>query len=241
MLRAYYRERGHRPHLDTCSNFDPRTEEADLVSHRIVELLERGAFLLDSAMLFDIHQTLFQDLDPSAFHPGKCKTGALQKRELVLNGDSVVYADPSLVDRALTFVFDDERDYSYSLSFDSEQLSHFARFVSRLWQVHPFCEGNTRTVAVFAVLYLRFLGFDIDNEPFRDHSAYFRDALVRANYRNARAGVMPDTSFIEFFFDNVLNEAHHTLQSRDLMVQALYDQPSLLRNVDPSEAIVSKS
>lgn len=239
LIRAYYEqrelpERSDEGEADTC---ETGTREADLVSQRIVELLSRGTFALMPGMLPEVHRSLFQDLDPELYHPGEFKTEALQKREFILNGDSVVYADPFLVARSLEFAFNEEAAYVYDVAFEGEQLAHFARFISRLWQVHPFVEGNTRTVAVFAVLYLRFLGFDIDNEPFEQHARYFRDALVRANYRNAKAGVMPDPSFLHRFFENLLAGTHHELRSRDLIVQSLYDNPTLLRNVDPSHAL----
>ena len=234
LLRMYYEQRTSFDRNNAC---EVDSREADLVSHRIVEILSRGAFALVPSMLPDVHRLLFQDLDSETYRPGVFKADALQKRELILNGDSVVYTDPSLVERSLEFAFNDETSYVYDIAFSTEQLAHFVRFVSRLWQIHPFVEGNTRTVAVFAVLYLRFLGFDIDNEPFEQHSRYFRDALVRANYRNAKAGVMPEPCFLMHFFENLLSGAHHELRSGDLMVQALYDDPGLLRNVDPSHAI----
>lgn len=234
IIRAYYarREEGR------CEA--PAVErEADLVSQRIVELLTSGAFALVPDMLAVIHGTLFQDLDTEAYRPGEYKTEALQKRESVLNGDSVAYADPSLVERSLAFLFDEERSRVYGIEFDEAQLEQFGRFVSRLWQVHPFVEGNTRTMAVFAVLYLRDLGFDVDSEPFERHARYFRDALVRANYRNAKAGILPDLRYVTRFLDNLLNGAGHELRSRELAAKALFDDPSLLRNVDPSQAIRS--
>ena len=211
--------------------------EADLVSQRIVELLASGAFALVPDMLAVIHGALFQDLDAATYRPGEYKTEALQKREFVLNGDSVVYADPSLIERSLAFLFDEERSHVYGIEFDEAQLEHLGRFIARLWQVHPFVEGNTRTTAVFAVLYLHDLGFDMDNEPFERHARYFRGALVRANYRNAKAGVLPDLRFVVRFLDNLLNEAEHELRSRDLACKALFDDPSFLRNVYPSQAI----
>ena len=153
--------------------------EADLVSQRIVELLASGAFALVPDMLAVIHGALFQDLDAATYRPGEYKTEALQKREFVLNGDSVVYADPSLIERSLAFLFDEERSHVYGIEFDEAQLEHLGRFIARLWQVHPFVEGNTRTTAVRSVLYLHDLAFDMDNEPFERHARYFRDALVR--------------------------------------------------------------
>lgn len=219
------------------SHYRDSQREADLVAERIVELLSRGAFLLDPAMLNDIHGYLFQDLDAETYKPGTFKETALQKQEDILNGDSVLYADPTVVERALAFAFDEERDYFYDLRFDSDQIDHFGRFLSRIWQVHPFVEGNTRTVAVFAALYLNNLGFDIDNEPFKANTSYFRNALVRANYRNAKAGIVPDSSFLNSFFENLLSDGTNELDPSFLKVQALFDDPHLLRNVSPSLAL----
>lgn len=92
-------------------------------------------------------------------------------------------------------------------------------------------------MAVFAILYLYDLGFDVDSEPFAEHAEYFRNALVRANYRNAKAGVMPDRGYLNRFFDFALNGNARELNSRDLMVRPLFDDPSLLRNVDSSRAL----
>lgn len=235
LIKVYYREKSASLASDVAS-IDVE-HEADAVSCRIVEILERNAFTFAPFMLDDIHRQLFQDLDPNVYHPGQHKSTPLVKRELILNGDSVLYADPSMIDRALAYAFSEEDDCAYSVEFDDAQIDHLARFVSRLWQVHPFYEGNTRTVAVFTILYLRHLGFDADNEPFEKHARYFRDALVRANYRNAKADALPNRTFINRFFENMLAGGSNELRSRDLMVQTLFDDPTLLRNVEPSMAI----
>lgn len=232
LIRQHYRERA-------LPSREPQ-QEADLVSQRIVELLSTRSFLLVPDMLSIIHKSLFQDLDEEAYLPGRYKEVALMKREFVLNGDSVVYADPSLVERSLAFLFDEERGRSYSVELDDEDLRRFARFTAKLWQVHPFVEGNTRTVAVFLELYLNSLGFDVSNEPFEHHARYFRDALVRANYRNAKAKILPDSSFLEAFLGNLVREEDNLLRSRDMVCRELYENPSLLRNVDPSEAFTAR-
>ena len=238
LLRRYYQEhRTDTPPSDAATCVSAEEREADFVSQRIVEVLERNAFAFAPFMLGEIHRQIFQDLDPSVYHPGEYKQEQLVKRELILNGDSVLYADPSMIDRSLSYTFAEEDDYAYGVEFDSAQIDHLARFVARLWQVHPFYEGNTRTVAVFIILYLRHLGFDADNSPFEKSSRYFRDALVRASYRNANAGPLPDRTFLNRFFENLLAGGSNELHSRDLMVQPLFDDPTLLRNVKPSKAI----
>ncbi len=77
-----------------------------------------------------------------------------------------------------------EKHFDYKgLSMD-EIITHLTRFVSGIWQTHPFREGNTRTTAVFTIKYLQSIGFKADNQLFEQHSWYFRNALVRANYKN---------------------------------------------------------
>ncbi len=242
LIRSYYQQREARAAHDGASDEGGRVlfaeKEADLVSHRVVELLSDQAFSLVPDILSVIHRRLFADLDEGIYWPGQFKDVALQKPEFILNGDSVAYADPSMIEASLRFAFEEEAAYCYDLDFDGAQLDHFSRFIARVWQVHPFFEGNTRTAAVFAILYLRELGFDVDNAPFAERSEYFRNALVRANYRNAKARVMPDRAFLNAFFDNALNGAGHELRSRDLMVSTLFENPDLLRNVDASRALM---
>ncbi len=234
LIRAYHDREGEG------SSESPSTREADLVSQRIVEMLASRAFLFAPDMLGIIHASLFRDLDSETYHPGRYKRKALMKQEAILNGDSVVYGDPSLIDRALALLFEREEGYDYGFRFDRERISRFSSFIANVWQVHPFEEGNTRTVAVFAELYLGDLGFEVTNNPFEDHALYFRNALVRANYRNAKAKVKPTVDYLAAFFENLLCDANHALDSNDLVCTALFDDPSLLRNVSPLEALSAR-
>lgn len=152
------------------------------MGQRIVELLARGAFHLAPEMLSRIHKHLFQDLGPTIYHPGAFKTERMVKQEDILNGYSVLYADPMTYDMALRGAFSAEAAKTCS-AFNEEDLAGFCHTIAFLWQVHPFYEGNTRTVAVFSGLYLNHLGFDVSNDPFEKHARYFRDALVRAMYQ----------------------------------------------------------
>ena len=218
---------------------DAEYAEADLVSQRIAELLARGAFHLAPEMLSRIHGYLFQDLDPAIYHPGEFKVERMVKQEEVLNGDSVLYADPMTYDMALQGAMSAEAAKAYG-TFGEEELGGFCHSIAFIWQVHPFYEGNTRTVAVFSELYLNQLGFDVTNEPFEKHSRYYRDALVRAMYRNARAGVFPDERFLMSFYENALGFANNVLAREELLCPQLFDDPTLLRNVDPAEALTAK-
>ena len=231
-IRAYYKLRD-----ESGEATDAGEREADLVSQRITELLTRRAFIMAPSMLAHIHRHLFQDLDDAVYAPGSYKTDQLVKREYILNGDSVLYGAPEFIDNALVMFFVGEASYAYGADMSADDIEHLAEFVSHMWQVHPFKEGNTRTIAVFTELYLDHLGFDAANEPFANNARYFRDALVRANYRNAKAGIMPDLKYLIRFFENMLHEAGNELRSRDMLCEALFEDPSLIRNMPASEAI----
>ena len=102
----------------------------------------------------------------------------------MLDGATVMYGSASELRVTLEYDFSQEKDFSYKgLSMD-EIIHHLAVFVSRLWQIHIFGEGNTRTTAVFFIKYLRTLGFSATNDIFAENAWYFRNALVRANYTN---------------------------------------------------------
>ncbi len=213
------------------------TAEADLVSQRIAEMLEAGSFTFAPAMLPLIHQTLFQDLDAAIYQPGQYKTERLVKQEDILNGDSVLYADPTMIQPSLDYLFREESLQTYGTHLAEDDIARLAKFVALLWQVHPFVEGNTRTVAVFSELYLNSLGFTVGNEPFRKHGRYYRDALVRANYRNNEAGILPERRPLEAFYENLLLASTHSLNREDLICPELFDNPLLLKHIDPSRAL----
>lgn len=217
------------------------TAEADLVSQRIAEILEAGSFAFTPDMLLLVHRTLFQDMDEEAYRPGQYKTERLVKQEDILNGDSVLYADPTMIQASLDYLFREESRESYGTSLSETDVARLAKFVSLLWQVHPFVEGNTRTVAVFSELYLGSLGFTVGNEPFQKHACYYRDALVRANYRNNEAGILPERGPLEAFYGNLLLDAGHPLNREELICPELFDNPQLLKHIDPSRALKAHS
>ena len=138
----------------------------------------------------------------------------ISKREWVLDGESVIYAPAELLKETLDYDFSQERQFSYQGLSSQEAVKHICKFISGLWQIHPFMEGNTRTTAVFTILYLRKFGFTVNNEPFKLHSWYFRNALVRANYNDYAHGISATTVFLEKFFENLLFHRNNELKNR---------------------------
>lgn len=154
-------------------------------------------------------------------HAGKTRDYDITKREWVLLGDTVIYASCYRLAETLAYDFRREKEFSYARATMDDVISHICQFISGLWQIHPFGEGNTRTTAVFAIKYLRTLGFAVDNEVFADNSYYFRNALVRANYTNLPKGIEETNEYLEPFFRNLLFGERNKLQNRYLIVGGL--------------------
>ena len=173
-----------------------RVEEADKVSVRIVDVLSNLDFSNTPNAYISIHCKLFQGIYKYA---GKIRDYNITKKEWVLEGATVIYGNAFELRRMLEYDFLEEKNYCYTGKTTEEIIYHLAQFISRLWQIHIFGEGNTRTTAVFLILYLKSLGFETSNDTFAKNSWYFRNALVRANYTNLKDGVHETTEYLECF------------------------------------------
>ena len=196
LIDSYYQSRTIRGEDE-----DDRTEEADKVSSRSAQILSEPSFNFSPSHLIAIHKRLFEGIFTFA---GIIRDYDITKKEWVLNGDAVMYGAAFELKMALDYDFEQERHFNYKgLSID-ETIRHITFFISRLWQIHAFGEGNTRTTAVFTIKYLRSLGFKADNDIFAQNSWCFRNALVRANYTNLKKGIQENPVYLERFFRNLL-------------------------------------
>ena len=219
LLNSYYEENPDSDHED-------RTEEADKVAVRIAKLLSEKAFSFTPNEYLSIHKKLFSGIYS---HAGRIRDYNITKKEWVLDGATVLYGSASELLATLEYDFSEEKMFSYkNLSMD-EIIHHLAIFVSRLWQIHVFGEGNTRTTAVFFIKYLRMLGFEVENDLFAENSWYFRNALVRANYNNIKDGIYETTEFLEKFLRNLLLDEKNELHNREMHVSGNF----LLCHDDP--------
>ena len=196
-------------------NDGERTEEADIVSNRIAQIISDDSFTFTVGQLVSIHKRLFEGIFD---HAGKLRDFNFIKREWVLDGRSVIYGDYHELSSILEYDFEVERKFKYDGLSDDEVIEHLATFISNLWQIHAFQEGNTRTTAVFFIKYLRTLGFDATNDVFAKNAWYFRNALVRANFRYIRKGIYDDKTYIVLFLRNLLLNEHNALKNRDLHI-----------------------
>ena len=195
---------------------DDEKEEADKVAMNITKLLSEQSFTFSVAGFASIHRQIFKGVFK---HAGQFRDYDITKKEWVLDGDTVLYASCTQLQATLEYDLEQEKQFDYSNLALPDAIRHIAAFVANIWQIHPFREGNTRTTAVFTIKYLRSIGFqNIDNTLFEQHSWFFRNALVRANYKNARLGVNNSPQYLERFFRNLLLGEQIPLHNRDLHI-----------------------
>ena len=214
LLNTYYEE---NPKADT----EDRTEEADKVAVRIAKILSEKAFSFTPNEYISIHKKLFTGIYG---HAGKLRDYNITKKEWVLNGATVLYGSASELQATLEYDFSEEQKFSYKNLSMEEMIQHLATFVSRLWQIHVFGEGNTRTTAVFFIKYLRTLGFDATNDIFAKNAWYFRNALVRANYNDLKNGVHKTTEYLELFLRNLLLDEKNELHNRSMHISGMFQE-----------------
>lgn len=195
--------------------------ECDLVSTRIVELLQENNFELSIDYLKYVHKYLFQDIYEFA---GEFRKVDFSKHERILNNDSVAYGDYKLLEQSLDYDITLEKNKNYNEMNIVDVINNITDFSSRIWQIHPFREGNTRTTAIFIEKYLVSLGYNVDNTLFKDKSVYFRNALVRSNYFNNYLNIKEDNSFLIKFYENLLLGKNNNLHSSDLIVEELFNK-----------------
>lgn len=213
LLNSYYKE-------NLKSDETDRTEEADKVSLRIAKILSEKAFSFTPNEYISIHRKLFTGIYS---HAGRIRDYNITKKEWVLDGATVMYGSASELRATLEYDFSEEKKFSYKNLNMDQIIHHLAVFVSRLWQIHIFAEGNTRTTAVFFIKYLRTLGFDDANDIFAEHAWYFRNALVRANYTDLKNGVHETTEYLELFLKNLLLDEKNELHNRTMHVSGKFN------------------
>ena len=209
LVKTYYQKK------TTREPDDDEKQEADEVSGNISKLLQTDAFTYSVAGFAAIHKAIF---DGVFKHAGRFRDYDITKKEWVLRGDTVQYARWQDLRMTLQYDLDQERLFDYTDLNKDQMVEHIAKFVSGLWEIHPFGEGNTRTTAVFTIKYLRSLGFDFNNDLFEQNSWYFRNALVRANYRNLAKGVNYEPVFLVRFFRNLLLGDNNVLKNRYMII-----------------------
>lgn len=210
-IKSYYQSKTVRTNDDT--------EEADKASVNITKLLSERSFAFTVAGFIAVHRRIFEGVFKFA---GKIRDYNITKKEWILDGDTVLYVSAPDIREAIEYDLEQEKSFDYTGLSMEQIVSHITMFVSGLWQIHPFGEGNTRTTAVFAIQYLRSIGFEVKNDLFAKHSWYFRNALVRANYQNVQKGIKRNPEYLERFFRNLLMGEMNELKNRSMHIGAQF-------------------
>lgn len=209
LIKTYYQSKTRR------EPDDDEKQEADEVSSNITKILSSDTLDFSANGYIALHRRIFEGVFK---HAGELRQYDITKKEWVLEGDTVHYLNWEDLRRALDYDIAEERNFSYKGLSQDQLISHLTRFVSGLWQIHAFGEGNTRTTAVFTILYLRHIGFKVTNDMFAQHSWYFRNALARANYKSAVLGIDYSPVYLERFFRNLLLGEQWDLRNRYLHI-----------------------
>ena len=216
-IQSYYEQKSDRTEIEN------ETKEADIVSARITKLLGEKSFQFSPAEWATIHRRLFEGVFK---HAGQYRTYNITKKEWVLKGDTVIYADYNSIRDTLDYDFKTEKEFSYEGLSVEASVKHLAKFASDIWQIHPFCEGNTRATAVFMIKYMRTFGFRANNDAFKENSWFFRNALVRANYNDLQKDIHSTTKYLEMFFGNLLLGTDYELKNRYLHIDYMDESTS---------------
>ncbi len=216
-IHSYYEQK------TTRTESEDNAREADIVSARITKLLGEKAFRFSPVELTTIHRRLFEGVFD---HAGQIRKYNISKKEWILNGETVIYADFNSIKDTLDYDFSTERQFSYEGLSVEASVKHLAKFAANIWQIHPFGEGNTRATAVFMIKYMKTFGFRVNNDTFRENSWYFRNALVRANYNDLQKGIHSTTKYLELFFANLLLGTSHELKNRCMHVDFVEEDAS---------------
>lgn len=216
-IHSYYEQR------TTLTETENETKEADIVSARITKLLGEKAFQFSPAEWITIHRRLFEGVFD---HAGQIRKYNISKKEWILNGETVIYADFNSIKDTLDYDFATEKQFSYEGLSVEASVKHLAKFASDIWQIHPFGEDNTRATAVFMIKYMKTFGFRVNNDAFRENSCYFRNALVRANYNDLQKGIHSTTKYLELFFSNLLLGTNYELKNRYMHVDFVDENTS---------------
>ncbi len=176
-----------------------RRAEADITNLAMTAIYEREYVKFNTETLCDIHRMIFGQIYDWA---GEFRTIQMTKSEVVLGGDTVRYAYPKEIKPKLVEIMKEISKLKRTGTNDHDVVFRLVRIISGIWHIHPFREGNTRTVIVFAVLLAKHLGFEVNHELFKTHSSYVRNALVWCTQ-----GIYAKYEYLEnIFFDAILHE-----------------------------------
>jgi len=152
--------------------------EAEQSRVNMMLLYEQGFQNFSPEGLKEIHRFLFGDLYDWA---GEYRIINIEKREKLLAGRSVWYSNDEAITDDLISIFQSIQEQAWQTLSKEAFVSTLARYFSKIWQVHPFREGNTRTVVMMLTFFVEHYGYYMDQELLAESAGYVRDSFVMAS------------------------------------------------------------
>ena len=182
--------------------------EAELSRANMMIFYEKGFCDFSDKGFCFIHKTLFGDVYEWA---GQIRKINIQKREQILAGESVWYSDYTRIEKDLSKIWKKINKINWSKLSKEEFTKEIARQFSALWQVHPFREGNTRTVVMAMTFFIEHHGYFFDQNLMAESAGYVRNAFVLASL-----GENSEFEYLEKILDDAIcSEAIDYIESTD--------------------------
>ena len=152
--------------------------EAELSRASMMLLYEQGFDDFSTQGIKTIHKTLFEDVYDWA---GVFRTINIQKREDLLAGISVWYSDVRDIKRDLDVAWKEINQVQWKKLNREEFAAQISRTFPPLWKVHPFREGNTRTIVMLMTFFVEHYDYYFDQDLLAASAGYVRNAFVLAS------------------------------------------------------------
>lgn len=186
---------------------------ANLVAARTFAILSlpKSEFDLSQDCLCKIHNALFDGILEDA---GELRKKEITKKEWTLDGGILAYPAAKKISNSLEKILSQENEFDFENLNPQKSAKHIAKFISDLWQIHPFEKFNTQTIATFFVKYLEHFDFEISNETLARNPVYFRNALVRSAYSDKNKKIRANAKFLEMFVENFVFNGKNNLDHK---------------------------
>ena len=158
-----------------------RQAESDITIVRLKEILQSEEFTYGYESYLRLHRQMFQDIYPFA---GEIRKIDMEKSERILSGFPMIFNDKSLVSKKLKKVFK-EKQVNFNAASE-EIVKRLSDLMTSVWEIHPFREGNTRSIITYTMKYIRHSGLKIDENLLLQSFAYIRDAQVMSVYQEPK-------------------------------------------------------
>ena len=199
--------------------------EGDLTVMRLAELASGCSInRFDFASLCQVHYHIFHDIYDWA---GKPRIINITKSEPVLSGLSIEYSDCFDIAKDARLILNDMNAFPWqNASFDSV-VKNYSHYMAGLWKVHPFREGNTRSIITFCNYFMMSKGYTIDINLYKDNAQYVRNALVAASATFSDLGDKRKPKYLERLVADSLKDGWKELRDNSILEKLKNNQDKI--------------